>query len=241
MKYIFFVFVMLIPFVSGVAFSPDMTTFLSKQAEELCHVIKIEFESGDKNIKLFDVWAENESVEREIDKYDVEASFHGLTIDYDKEATSVANEIEICVIGTKVGKFNGAVVSEEHLETIWLEVVVEEKESLNNPSTVSDNPGGGSKKNKLFVDKFNDIIEEEIEMEIEELSKEFDEEIEEPLGFIEESGDERGHEILWGDLKIERITFWNYVPIAFIIFVLGAKIYVTRKHRRTLIKKSGKT
>jgi hypothetical protein len=242
MIYRILLLVLFVPLV--IAFNSNLgtLTFLLEQNEELCQVVDVG--EHEEVFYLYDVWSGESEDSLDNGGFEFNYSDHNLSVNYPKEVQIEVEEIDVCVSGSKVGEFFGKIVFEGLEREISLNVVVEKPSPQDQGPTVTSpgsGGGGGSKlrnKDDSALDNVNDdiIIEEEKieELEIEELSQELEDlEVE---GFFdsETEGDGENYRILDGDIEVEKITIWNFIPVAFIVFLVAARVYVAKKRKKKL-------
>lgn len=152
MKFQFFIFllILLTPFAFAEGFSPSSLVYLMQPNEELCQVVSLDSDSV--SITVSDSWAENKDVDWQIGLFNTAASEHGLSIDYDEELTIDEREIPVCISGSKLGEYHGAIIFAQAKEgtsivrfDVWLKVVIEEQpaETQQQTSSGGSSSGGG--------------------------------------------------------------------------------------------------
>ena len=112
-------------------FSPSKLVYVLGPNEELCQFVHLTSDS--ENITIFDVWAENETVEWKVSFFNTTAEEHGLTLTYPEELSIDERDISVCVSGEELGEYRGAVIFREGQEgmtvvqyAVWMTVIIEE-------------------------------------------------------------------------------------------------------------------
>jgi hypothetical protein len=149
MKFLFFIFIILISTISLVqatGFSPSSLIYELEKGEEECKMITITSDS--EQIAVSDNWAENVDVEWKVSLFETDASTHGISIDYNDALEVDEREVEVCLSGSNVGEYHGVMLLKQGQEGnsivqmgVWLKVTIAEPETITSPS---NNDGGSS-------------------------------------------------------------------------------------------------
>ena len=149
LKFIFFIFIFLIPVITAGGFSPSSLTYLIEQNKELCQIVNLD--SISQTIIISDSWAENKDVDWRVSLFNMTAEEHGLILSYPFELLSEDKEAEICIIGSELGEFHGVAIFRQGQQGnsiiqygVWLKVVIEEKPQQPSPEQSQQQNGGSS-------------------------------------------------------------------------------------------------
>lgn len=93
--------------VSALEFSPANLEFNLEKNEVGCKKVFFELETS---AKLTDVWADNFNDEWSLSDFKTASSELGVQMNYPSEVSSEKKEAEICVSGSKVGNYKGAII-----------------------------------------------------------------------------------------------------------------------------------
>jgi len=139
--------------VLATGFSPSSLIFSLEAGVEGCQTITITTES--ETVAINDSWAENKEVEWKISSFNTTAEEHQIDIDYPSQIQSPENKVEVCVSGSELGEYHGAMLLKEEQKGnsiiqmgIWIKLtVVEKQEEVVAPVQTDVNTGssgGGS-------------------------------------------------------------------------------------------------
>jgi len=213
-----------IGFVSSLEFSPSSLTFVQNSEEELCQAIEVSDENYIGDILVGERWEENKTAEE-----------LGLFVSYLDGIVNFEESvgIEVCIDGEIVGEYSGELIftledEEEQVGSKIFVVVIEEPAN----EVAGGNSGGGSSNNGAGAGaRITTIGIKETE---EETAKE-------TLEFEEIKGDlqEKTPTITGSAVNEEQsgIDFLNFIPVVFIVLIIGTKIYVSSRRKKTNVER----
>lgn len=148
LKFIFLFLILLFPVAAASGFSPTNLVYLLEPNQELCQIVRLD--STSRSITVFDVWAESNDVEWNVSLFNTTAEEHNLIINYSKELSINEREVEICISGSELGEYHGAVIFRQGQEgnlimqlAVWLKILVEEPPVQPAETTTPGGNGGG--------------------------------------------------------------------------------------------------
>jgi hypothetical protein len=134
------------PLVTAVGFSPTKLAYNLESGTESCQTITVN--STSEKISVSDWWAENEGIEWNVALFKTSSSTHSLTLKYPSEIFINESKVEVCLSGTKPGKYHGLILLKEEQNgnsvvqmAVWLNVTITEK--IVPPAAPSSGGGGG--------------------------------------------------------------------------------------------------
>jgi len=164
MRLFFLFFLILIIYIYigetlAIGFSPSNLIFDLEQDKEECRTISLNSDS--ETITLSDKWAENKDIEWKVNLFDIDASYHGISISYPEELSLNEREVKVCLSGNKIGEYHGIILLREEQKGtsiiemgIWLKAIINEKQE-SSPNTIKNssevNNGGGSTSNSQVI------------------------------------------------------------------------------------------
>ncbi len=131
-------------------FSPSSLIFNLEPGEEECQ--KITFSSESSTISVSDSWALNKDVEWKVSLFNTSSGEHALSLTYPREVDGDAGKVDVCLIGSEEGEYQGILILTEEQEGtsiiqmgIWLKAVISKNTTPVTPSadTSSSSGGGG--------------------------------------------------------------------------------------------------
>ncbi len=199
MKHLFFIFFIILVSVSFVSASLNLNKgtlkFEIEKGERVCQKIKISSEDYKGKISIRDIWPEEGEEDSNFNKYTLNSDDYNINVEYPNEILdfSKEEEIEVCLLGEKIGNFKGALIftpeaGEDTIKVVveigtWLMVNVVEKQQeqvveTNNPPNPPSGGGGGNNNinvNVEVADEEDDNSKEEEELDLEVNNDEIEE------------------------------------------------------------------
>jgi hypothetical protein len=228
--------IILSPSILAAGISPTSMIYFLEPNQELCQLISLD--SNSSIVTLSDVWAENEFIDRKVALFNTTASEHHLTLNYPHELSTTERDIEVCISGSEIGKYHGAIIIRQGQEgnsvlqlVVHLEVLIEQPTPETQPQTETPissggGGGGGSGKVKLTVaNKTSDKTEQNSPQDVELLSQQAEQT---NAGQIPEADSQQTE-------KQNVFTLFRMIPFLFIIGLVIAAVFV-RKKRNSFIK-----
>lgn len=147
---ILFLIILAVGVVEAVGFSPSSLEYNLKIGEKNCKMINLNSES--ELITVNDKWAENKDVEWKTNLFDKDASYHGLSVNYDNELSLDERNVEVCFKGDKTGEYHGVLLMTENQVGssviqmgVWLKAIISDSsETGSSNSGQSSSSGSGS-------------------------------------------------------------------------------------------------
>jgi hypothetical protein len=147
-------FILLIPFVSALEFSPASLQFSLEKNEISCKKINFEIESS---AAVHDAWAQNNLEQWSVTNFKTSSDEHQIELSYPSKINSEEKEFQVCISGSKSGDYRGVLIFREEKIgnsivqfAVWIRLHVNENSTENNPATppeedYSDNSGSAHK------------------------------------------------------------------------------------------------
>lgn len=131
-------FVLLIPIVSALEFSPTSLQFSLEKNEISCKKINFEIESS---AKVHDTWAQNSLEQWSITNFKTNSQEHEIELSYPAEISPEEKELQVCISGSKPGDYRGTLIfREEKVGNSIIQFAVWLKLHINASSTEDDKP-----------------------------------------------------------------------------------------------------